>query len=268
MRAEPWIQPWLAEEELFPGMDWNLEIPKAIRETDAILVCLSKSSITKEGYVQREIKTALDYADEKPEGTVYIIPVRLEECKPPERLSKWQYADYLEGQREEAFERLLTSLKTRADKLDLRIENKTSNRQRFYRRSIHLEYKINADAQIVNNYLLQSYTSISHLIEIENVIYIVEGIQAFNPNIDDVFQFGFVAHGRKEIAVHGYQTIAGAKITPDPIIEPVAEIFVVTINQGQRDVSILSFDTEIKHAHMFTTELVKALNKAFSVRLI
>ncbi|HNM38088.1 MAG TPA: toll/interleukin-1 receptor domain-containing protein, partial [Anaerolineales bacterium] len=71
LRAEPWISPWLDEEDIFPGMDWNLEIQKAIRETDAILVCLSKSSITKEGYVQREIKTALDYADEKPDGTVY-----------------------------------------------------------------------------------------------------------------------------------------------------------------------------------------------------
>ena len=24
LRAEPWIEPWLDEEELFPGMDWNL----------------------------------------------------------------------------------------------------------------------------------------------------------------------------------------------------------------------------------------------------
>lgn len=119
LRAEPWIQPWLDEEDIFPGDDWNLEIQKAIRETDAIIVCLSKGSITKEGYVQREIKTALDYSDEKPERTVYIIPVRLEECTPPERLSKWQYADYFEGQRERGFERLLISLRRRAELLDI-----------------------------------------------------------------------------------------------------------------------------------------------------
>jgi len=75
--AEPWISPWLDEEELYPGQDWNMEIEKAIEATDAILVCLSNKSITKEGYVQKEIRIALDYADYKPEGTLFIIPVRL-----------------------------------------------------------------------------------------------------------------------------------------------------------------------------------------------
>jgi formylglycine-generating enzyme required for sulfatase activity len=126
LRAEPWIQPWLDEEDIFPGDDWNLEIQKAIRETDVILVCLSKSSITKEGYVQKEIKTALDYSDEKPDGTVYIIPIRLEECKPPERLSKWQYADYFEGNRDRALQRLLVSLKRRAGALGVKVEEKQS----------------------------------------------------------------------------------------------------------------------------------------------
>jgi hypothetical protein len=117
LSAEPWIRPWLDEEELYPGQDWNMEIEKAIETTDVILVCLSNNSITKEGYVQKEIKTALDYSDYKPEGAVFIIPIRLEDCKPPNRLSKWQYADYFEGQRERALGRLLVSLKRRADSL-------------------------------------------------------------------------------------------------------------------------------------------------------
>jgi len=124
LRDEPWIQPWLDEEDIFPGDDWNLEIQKAIRETDVILVCLSKSSITKEGYVQKEIKTALDYSDEKPDGTVYVIPIRLEECKPPERLSKWQYADYFEGNRDRALQRLLVSLKRRAETSGVKVQEK------------------------------------------------------------------------------------------------------------------------------------------------
>lgn len=122
LRAEPWIQPWLDEEELFPGQDWNMEIEKAIEETDVIIVCLSNNSITKEGYVQKEIKTALDFSDYKPEGTVFIIPVRLEDCKPPNRLSKWQYADYFQGQHERALKRLLVSLRKRAESLNLHFE--------------------------------------------------------------------------------------------------------------------------------------------------
>jgi formylglycine-generating enzyme required for sulfatase activity len=119
---ESWLKPWLDEEELYPGQDWNLEIEKAVESADAILVFLSKNSITKEGYVQREIRIALDYADYKPEGTLFIIPVRLEECTPPKRLVRWQYADYFEGQRGRAFERLLISLKRRAETLGLGFE--------------------------------------------------------------------------------------------------------------------------------------------------
>ena len=72
LRAESWIQPWLDEEELYPGQDWNLKLEKAVEAADAIIVCLSKGSITKEGYVQRELRIVLDFADYKPEGTLYI----------------------------------------------------------------------------------------------------------------------------------------------------------------------------------------------------
>ena len=122
LRTEPWIQPWLDEEELYPGQDWNFEIETAVEAADVILVCLSNNSVTKEGYVQREIRIVLDYADYKPEGTLYVIPVRLEACTPPRRLARWQYADYFEGQRERAFQRLLVSLKGRADGLGLILE--------------------------------------------------------------------------------------------------------------------------------------------------
>ena len=126
LRAEAWIQPWLDEEELYPGQDWNMEIEKAVEAADAIIVCLSKNSINKEGYVQRELRIVLDFADYKPEGTLYIIPVRLEECEPPRRLRAWQYADYFEGQRERGLQRLLISLKRRADSLGLEIEEPKS----------------------------------------------------------------------------------------------------------------------------------------------
>jgi hypothetical protein len=118
LSAEGWMDVWLDEERLFPGHDWNLEIEKAVEAADAILVCLSNNSVTKEGYVQRELRIVLDYADYKPEGAVYLIPVRLEECEPPRRLRPWQYADYFPAEsRKGAYERLLVSLRMRADAL-------------------------------------------------------------------------------------------------------------------------------------------------------
>ena len=123
LRAETWIQPWLDEEELYPGQDWNMEIEKAVEAADAIIVCLTKNSINKEGYVQRELRIVLDFADYKPEGTLYLMPVRLEECEPPRRLRPWQYADYFEGNRERGLQRLLVSLKRRTESLGLNVDS-------------------------------------------------------------------------------------------------------------------------------------------------
>ena len=89
---EDGFQPWLDEEDLVPGQKWRDQIPKAVRAADVVLVCLSRRSINKEGYVQKEIQFALDVADEKPENTIFLIPVKFEECEVPERLSTWQWA--------------------------------------------------------------------------------------------------------------------------------------------------------------------------------
>ena len=118
-----WVDPWLDEEKLFPGQDWNLEIEKAVEAADIILVCLSNNSITKEGYIQRELRFVLDIAEYKPEGTLFIIPVRLEDCEPPRRLKIWQYADFFpEEDRNSAFERLLVSLRMRANRLGIPLD--------------------------------------------------------------------------------------------------------------------------------------------------
>ena len=103
--------PWLDEENLLPGHDWQIEISKAVRNSDVVIVCLSKASITKEGYVQKEIRQALDVADEKPENTIFLIPLKLEECDVPERLKKWQWVNLFE---DNGYERLKRSLRIRA----------------------------------------------------------------------------------------------------------------------------------------------------------
>lgn len=112
--AEGWIDPWLDKEKLLPGQEWELEIEKSMESADAVVVCLSKSSVEKEGYYQKEIKKVLDVSDQKPEGAIFIIPLRLDDCQPPRRLAKWQYVDYFPlNQREPSYQRLLQSLKMR-----------------------------------------------------------------------------------------------------------------------------------------------------------
>lgn len=109
------FDPWLDEERLLPGMDWNLEIKQAMRASDAILVCFSGLAVSKEGYFQREYKKALEYQEEKPEGMVFVIPVRLDDCVIPFSIQERQYADYPAG-----YERLVAALNLRAEKVNAR----------------------------------------------------------------------------------------------------------------------------------------------------
>ncbi|MCF8428477.1 MAG: TIR domain-containing protein [Bacteroidia bacterium] len=105
------VQPWLDDEDLIGGQEWELEIEKAVSSSDIVIVCLSNKSITKTGFVQKEIKFALDIADHQPENSIFIIPIRLEECVLPTRLKKWQAIDSF---RSNGFDKLKKSLNKRA----------------------------------------------------------------------------------------------------------------------------------------------------------
>jgi hypothetical protein len=109
---------WLDEEKLLPGQDWDIEIEKAVQNTDAVIVFLSDHSVTKEGYIQKELKYVLYIAQEKPEGTIFVIPIRLSECQVPLRVRSWQYLDYFPTTREDwAYNKLLQSLNLRAQSI-------------------------------------------------------------------------------------------------------------------------------------------------------
>ena len=90
--------------------------PKVVGSSDVVLVCLSRSSITKEGYVQKQIKFALDAADEKPPGTIFLIPVKREECEVPERLGDVHWTDLF---KRGGYHKLKGALRTCAQQLQL-----------------------------------------------------------------------------------------------------------------------------------------------------
>ncbi len=122
LSAEPWIQPWLDEKKLLPGQDWDLAIEKAVEESDAVIAFISNSSVTKEGYIQKELRFILDIALTKPEDEIFIIPLRLEGCQPPRRLRAFHYVDYFpQAQQETAYRFVLQSLKRRAESLGIEI---------------------------------------------------------------------------------------------------------------------------------------------------
>jgi len=112
----PSVDVWLDEEQLLPGQDWDLEIRQAVRRSDVVLVCVSRASLTKAGYVQKEIRDALDIAEQQPEGTLFLIPVRLEECEMPDRLRRWLWVDLFQSF---GYERLVRALQVRRESLGI-----------------------------------------------------------------------------------------------------------------------------------------------------
>jgi hypothetical protein len=104
---------WLDKERLLPGQDWELEIRNAVSEADIVIVCLSKQ-FSQAGFRQKEVRLALDTAMEKPEGEIFIIPARLEECDVPSSLRTRHWVDLFD---ERGYERLLQTLHEQAKKI-------------------------------------------------------------------------------------------------------------------------------------------------------
>lgn len=94
LRSTPGVEPWFDKESLLPGMRWKPAIRKAIRESDYFLALLSDRAVAKRGYVHKEMKEALEARDEIPEGRAFLIPIRLDNCRPPESLADTQYEDF------------------------------------------------------------------------------------------------------------------------------------------------------------------------------
>lgn len=87
------LTPWIDAKDILPGENWDREIRKAIHDSDFFVACLSHLSISKRGYVQKELKQGLDAYASFPEGEIFLIPVRLTPCTVPESLSHLQWLD-------------------------------------------------------------------------------------------------------------------------------------------------------------------------------
>jgi formylglycine-generating enzyme required for sulfatase activity len=111
--GEGWIDTWLDEKKLLPGQDWRLAIEEAVEDSDIVIICLSSNSVSKEGHVQKELRYAREIALEKPEGTIFIIPLRLDECEVPRGLRFYQWVDYFGENKDDSYSALIESLKLR-----------------------------------------------------------------------------------------------------------------------------------------------------------
>ena len=113
LKTQDWVDPWLDKAKILPGQDWRVVIEEAVEEADIVIACLSTESVNKEGFVQRELKYATEIAEEKPGETIFLIPLRLDECMIPRWLRHLQWNDYFGAEKSSAFSNLLAALKLR-----------------------------------------------------------------------------------------------------------------------------------------------------------
>lgn len=102
---------WFDKHSLLPGQKWKLEILKAIKESAYFVALLSSQSVSKKGYVQKEVKEALEVLDEYPESDIFIIPVRIDDCNPTNpKLKELQWVDLFPSF-EEGIKKIFRSIK-------------------------------------------------------------------------------------------------------------------------------------------------------------
>jgi len=75
-------RPWLDARKLLAGQNWKEEIDKAIHQSDFFIALFSQHSVNKRGFVQSEIREAIDILKTIPAGEIFFIPARIDDCEP------------------------------------------------------------------------------------------------------------------------------------------------------------------------------------------
>ncbi len=110
--------PWIACKDILPGERWKQAIKKAMKQSSYFIMILSEQSVSKTGYVQKELKEALDWLDHMPSSKIFLIPVRIDPCKPEdERLQEIHWVDLFpfEEKYYDGLERILKVIRLRRE---------------------------------------------------------------------------------------------------------------------------------------------------------
>jgi hypothetical protein len=88
------FRPWLDKKRLMPGQNWPRAIETAIQTSDFFVACFSRRATSKRGSFHSELRYALFCAAKVPLDEIFLIPIRLDDCDVPNRISKQiQYLD-------------------------------------------------------------------------------------------------------------------------------------------------------------------------------
>lgn len=103
--------PWLDRKTIRAGEDWRQAIREGLKSATHVIALISQHSVNKRGFVQNELRQALELLEETPPGQIFIIPVRPDASEPHHaRLNDLHRVDLFNNY-EEGLERILESLR-------------------------------------------------------------------------------------------------------------------------------------------------------------
>ncbi len=146
-------------------------------------------------------------------------------------------------------------------------ENIDQNIPVFYTRIHHAEIIVkDSNAGEVAKFIYQYLNDIPWFSEGANCFIKTSGGEYYNPEKDAISHHGFIAHGEKSIAQHGYYMVGEAKGTIDPIRINLPEMFFIKVVQGGQNTSLVIFDTDDKDVFLsYPKGLLKQLREVFHV---
>lgn len=163
---------WIDCKKLLPGQPWEFEIQRNLKKSEIVIFFLSHTSVNKRGFVQKELKAALNYLEEKLSGDTYIIPIKLDsDVIVPAELLRFQYLDLNQSN---SFNLLKQSLKDQISKLGYEPYNPADDVD-----EIHVTKKIFKESwQGLPGYEVEYAVPIFHSTKYENISEITKVVEA------------------------------------------------------------------------------------------
>ncbi len=103
-----------------------------MQDTDVVLVFMSSDSVSKVGYVQRELKYFVDKRKDYPEGFIYLIPIQLDKCQVPNTIaSEIQFININRDLQSQEWTKVLRSLDLASKQRNIERINEDSTKPRI-----------------------------------------------------------------------------------------------------------------------------------------
>src|ERR1700690_685274 len=145
------------------------------------------------------------------------------------------------------------------------VSQDTKEPRQFFTLLEHAECIVkDQDAEVVSKYLLQKYKEIAHIVTTEKFVYSIDRGIFFDPKEHGTLQYAIVARGWKE-------TVAGTSTLGEAVVRHIAkteeiDMFVITIIQGGKNKSRVTFDTDIREIYPVCSDrLFEYLKESFKI---